>query len=501
MCALETSEFDVVVVGGGTAGAVVASRLSEDPSISVCLIEGGPSDLGDDRVLRLRRWLSLLESEYDYAYPTVPQPRGNSHIIHSRARVLGGCSSHNTMISLRPLPGDLADWVAAGATGWSYDEMVPFWQRLLTHIVPVAERNPLVSDFVTAGAKALGVPVVEDFNAGPYPDGTGLFPVGYHPETGIRSSSSVAYLHPVLDRPNLTVRTNTWASRLDMRGDRVTAVRTSAGRITGRRFVLSAGAIDTPRLLLLSGIGPAGDLRALGIAPQLDLPGVGEHLLDHPESLILWEASRPVPPESAMDADAGLFVNRYGGDRPDLMFHLYQIPFALHTARLGYDVPEHGFGMTPNVPRPRSEGRMWLVDANPATKPALDFRYFTDPDGYDERTIVDGLRIAREVAATEPFASWIGREIAPGPDVRTDAELSAYGRAVHHTVYHPAGTCRMGAAADPMTVVDPGLRLKGVANTWIADASVFPAMTTVNPMVTVLMIAEKAAELMRGDRR
>jgi choline dehydrogenase-like flavoprotein len=171
----------------------------------------------------------------------------------------------------------------------------------------------------------------------------------------------------------------------------------------------------------------------------------------------------------------------------------------VHTERLGYDVPRHGFGMTPNIPRPRSTGRLWLTDANPATKPALDFGYFTDPDGYDEQTIVDGLRIAREVAATEPFASWITREIAPGPELRTDQELSAYGRAVHHTVYHPAGTCRMGADDDPLAVVDPRLRLRGFANVRIADASVLPTMTSVNPVVAVLMIGERAADLIAQD--
>jgi choline dehydrogenase-like flavoprotein len=228
-----------------------------------------------------------------------------------------------------------------------------------------------------------------------------------------------------------------------------------------------------------------------------DLPGVGEHLLDHPESLILWEATGPVPPESVMDSDAGLFVRRDTSDpRPDLMFHLYMIPFTFNTERLGYDVPQYGFGMTPNVPRPQSVGRMWLVDADPATKPALDFRYFTDPDGYDEQTIVDGLKIAREVAATEPFKSWIAREIAPGPAVQSDEELSAYGRAVHHTVYHPAGTCRMGADTDELAVVDPELRLRGFSNVRVADASVLPVMTTVNPVVTVLLIGERAADLL-----
>ncbi|AGZ41969.1 GMC family oxidoreductase [Actinoplanes friuliensis] len=502
MPALHTDEFDVVVVGGGTAGAVVASRLSADPGVRVCLVEGGPSDVGDDRVLQLRNWLNLLETEYDYDYPTVEQPRGNSHIRHSRARVLGGCSSHNTMISFVPPPGDFADWVAAGATGWSWDEMQTYWQRLAVQIQPVAakDRNPLTEAFVASCHTALGVPVHEDFNTKPFADGTGFFPVAYYPETGVRSSSSVAYLHPYLDRPNLTVLTETWASRLDVDGDRVTGVRvTRDGHeevVRGAEYVLCAGAIDTPRLLLLSGIGPATDLRDLGIEVALDVPGVGEHLLDHPESLILWESTRPIPPQSAMDSDAGLFVRRDTGDeRPDLMFHLYQLAFTVNTKRLGYDVPEHGFGMTPNIPRPRSVGRLWLTSADPSVKPALDFGYFTDPDGYDEQTIVDGLRIAREVAATEPFKSWIAREIAPGPHLQTDEELSAYGRAAAHTVYHPAGTCRMGAISDDLAVVDPELRLRGCTNVRIADASVFPTMPSVNPVVAVLMIGERAADL------
>jgi choline dehydrogenase-like flavoprotein len=496
---LETIEFDVVIVGGGTACSVVASRLSADPGVRVCLIEGGPSDVGDERVLQLRNWLNLLETEYDYDYPIVAQERGNSAIRHSRARVLGGCSSHNTMISFLPPPSDFADWVAAGATGWSYDEMLPYWKKLAVNIVPVAEkdRNPLAIDFVTACHAALGVPVVDDFNAAPFTDGAGFFSVAYHPGTGVRSSSSVAYLHPHLDRPNLTIMTETWAAHLDP-ATGVTVHGADGAKIIKARheYVLSAGAIDTPRLLLLSGIGPAADLAALGIDVVADLPGVGEHLLDHPESLILWEAGRPIPPMSAMDSDAGLFVRRDPiADRPDLMFHLYQIPFTVNTERLGYEVPEYGFGMTPNVPRPLSVGRLTLADADPATKPLLDFRYFTDPGGYDEQTIVDGLRLAREVAATEPFASWIAREIAPGPALRSDAELAAYGRAAHHTVYHPAGTCRMGAAGDELAVVDPELRLRGFPNVRIADASVLPTMTSVNPVVAVLLIGERAADL------
>jgi choline dehydrogenase-like flavoprotein len=502
------SAYDYVIVGGGTAGCVLAARLSEDPDCRVCVIEGGPSDVGDDRILRLRNWINLLGSEFDYGYTTVEQPRGNSHILHSRARVLGGCSSHNTLISFLPLPQDLDDWVAHGCTGWDPATILAYRDRLRTQIVPVAEadRNPIAKDFVTAAARALGVPVIDDFNAASFVDGTGFFSLAYQPEGNLRSSASVAYLHPVLDRPNLTLRLETWAHQLltDASG-RLTrvAVRGADGQEAvvraERELLLCAGAIDTPRLLMLSGIGPADDLRGLGIDVRADLPGVGENLLDHPESVIVWETAGPLPPNSAMDSDAGLFLRRdTGQSRPDLMFHFYQVPFTVNTERLGYPVPEHGVCMTPNVPRARSTGRMWLRSADPAEQPALDFRYFTDPEGHDERTIVDGLKVAREVAATDPLRGWLVREVAPGPHITSDADLSEYGRRAAHTVYHPAGTCRMGAEDDLMAVCDPQLRVRGLDGVRIVDASVFPTMPTINPMVTVLLAAERAADLLTG---
>jgi choline dehydrogenase len=495
--------YDYVIVGGGTAGAIVAARLSEDADVSVCLIEAGPSDVGNDDVLLLRRWLGLLEGPLDLGYTTTLQPRGNPHIVHSRACVLGGCSSHNTQIFFKPFPGDWQDWVDRGAAGWEPAGMETYYDRLQTkhQIVAGKDQNPLLVDWIPAAAEAAGVQRDPDWNAGPFRDGVGFLDVGYDPETGVRSSSSVAYLHPIMGRrPNLTVKVETWVRRVNLEGGRAASVTTDAGEVrAGREIVLCAGSVDTPRLLLLSGIGPADDLRELGIDVQHDLPGVGENLIDHPESIIIWELNRPLPPEGVMDADCALFVNRLGADdRPDLMYHTYQLPFTFNTERLGYPVPEHVICMTPNIPRSRSVGRLWLLSSNPAVKPALDFRYFTDPDDYDERTIVDGLKIAREVAATEPFAGWLKREVAPGLDVRTDEELSRYGRAVHHTVYHPSGTCRMGAADDDGAVVDPQLAVRGIEGLSIADGSIFPTMPTVNPMVATFMIGEKAADLVRA---
>ncbi len=507
----DEAAYDYVVVGGGTAGSVLAARLTEDPDVRVCVVEGGPSDVGDERILRLRNWINLLDSEFDYGYTTEEQPRGNSHILHSRARVLGGCSSHNTLISFLPLPQDLEEWVAGGCTGWGPEVLLPYRDRLRNTIVPVAEadRNQAARDFVTAASKALDVPVVDDFNAAPFAEGAGFFSLAYDPRTGYRSSASVAYLHPVLDRSNLTLLLETWAYRLlpDAAG-RLTRVRvrradgTLAVLRAEREILLCAGAVDSPRLLMLSGVGPAQELRRHGIDVVADLPGVGENLLDHPESVILWETRGPLPPNSAMDSDAGLFLRREAGtDRPDLMFHFYQVPFTVNTERLGYPVPRHGVCMTPNVPRARSVGRMWLRSSDPDDKPALDFRYFTDPSGYDERTIVDGLRAARRIAATEPLRSWLVREVAPGSELETDRELSEYGRSVAHTVYHPAGTCRMGAADDSMAVLDPQLRVRGVEGLRVVDASVFPTMPTINPMVTVLLVAERAADLLTGEAR
>lgn len=497
--------YDVVVVGGGTAGSVIAARLTENAERSVAVIEGGPSDVGNDMVLQVRRWQELLGSELDYDYPTVEQPRGNSHIRHSRARVLGGCSSHNTLISFLPLPADLDEWEARGCEGWGYDAMLTYYDRLQNRIAPVAQkdRNRIAEDFVSSAATALGVPEVDDFNAKPFRDGAGFFNVAYDPETGMRSSASVAYLHPVLDRPNLTLLLETWAYGLEVApGGRVTGVRVRGKDGTEQvvrardEVVLCAGAIDTPRLLLLSGVGPAGDLRELGIDVVADVPGVGENLLDHPESVVVWETAGPLPPNSVMDSDAGLFVRREpDAELPDLMFHFYQVPFTANTERLGYPVPEHGVCMTPNIPRPKSVGRLWLTSADPSVKPALDFGYFTDPEAYDEKTIVDGIRIAREVAATAPLRDWLVREVAPGVEVQSFEELSAYGRRAAHTVYHPAGTCAMGPLDDPTAVVDPQLRVRGLQGLRVADASVFPTMTTVNPMVAVLMVGERAAEL------
>ena len=501
--------FDYVVVGGGSAGAVVAARLSEDPDTSVCLLEWGDSDVGNDDVLLIRRWLGLLEGPIDLAYHTTLQPRGNAHIVHSRAKVLGGCSSHNTMIWFKPFPGDWEDWVRAGATGWDNDTIDPYYARIPGphQIVGPADRNAILHDWIKACASALGVTPDVDWNAAPYSNGAGFLDVGYNSATGVRSSSSRDVPAPDLgSRSNLDTQTRYPRDAARVQG------RAGGGRprrARRRRTRPDRGSQGDRRLLRFGRLAAAPDvlgdrtaqeLEDLGIDVVHDLPGVGENLIDHPESIIIWKLKRPMGPEGCMDADCALFVNRLGrDDRPDLMYHTYQLPFTFNTERLGYEVPEDRWCicMTPNIPRSHSKGRLYLLSRNPEIKPALDFRYFTDEGAYDEQTIVDGMKIARQVAAEGPFADWIEREIAPGEALTTDDELSTYGRAVHHTVYHPSGTCRMGAADDDLAVVDPELRVRGIEGLSVVDGAIFPSMPTVNPVVATFMIGERASELIR----
>lgn len=381
-------------------------------------------------------------------------------------------------------------------------------------------RNQLCKDWVESCSTALEIPVIHDFNreiqnTGALKTGVGFFSVSYNPDDGRRSSASVAYIHPILrgdeKRPNLTILTDTWVSRVNVANSTVTGVDItfqSGIKMTLRakkETILCAGAVDTPRLLLLSGIGPRDQLLSLNIPVIKDVPGVGHNLLDHPETIIMWELNRPVPPnQTTMDSDAGIFLRREpikGEDEAaDVMMHCYQIPFCLNTARLGYDTPIDAFCMTPNIPRPRSKGQLYLTSSDPSMKPALDFKYFTDPEGYDAATIVAGLKAARRVAQQEPFKSWLKREVAPASSVTTDEALSEYGRKVAHTVYHPAGTTKMGnLSKDEMAVVDPKLRVRGLKGVRIADAGVFPVMTSANPMMTVLGIGERAAEMIAEE--
>ena len=438
--------FDYLVIGGGASGAIVARRLAEDGRSSVCLLEAGPSDEGLDQILDLKRNPELYGGAYDCDYAIESQARCNSLIRQGRARILGGCTSHNQGIAFRALDHDLCSWEAGGATSWGPAGTRPYFDRLETrvHIDRPTAGNPVSAAFIEAGQQA-GFPLIR-FGDG-VRDGVGWFEISVR--DGIRQSSSVAYLHP-LSRlpPTLTVMTETEARRIlfDHSGA-AREVESNRGTVRARREILvCAGVFDTPKLLMLSGIGPGAHLRAMGIPVVADLPAVGEHLLDHPFSQILYEATRVVPRETLNNfSDAAMFATiERGAAAPEVMFHFLIPAYERLVRYLGYPVAEDNFAIGVNVSRAVSEGQVRLRAPDPAAPPVIDPRYLTDPDGYDERMLLAGLKLAREVAGRPALAAWIKRELMPGPEISDDDALADYARRALDTSYTPGGHLQDG---------------------------------------------------------
>lgn len=508
------TDADYLIVGGGTAGCIVAARLSEDPGVRVTVVEPGPTDADEPRALDIRRWAEMLEGEYDLDYRSVAQQRGNSHIRQARMRILGGCSTANTMITWRPLPADLDEWAALGADGWDAATVNRYYDRIAAPITPVStvDQNPYVADVVTSARTALDLPARTAWNSDPdfaeTGRGAGFFEIGYTPETHLRSSTSVHYLHEAIrTRPNLRIRHGLQAVKVLVENGRAVGVVVRDGDggeselRAARETVLCCGAVDTPKLLQLSGIGPTTVLAAAGVEVVVDSPGVGENLMDHAEGLIVWEARRDVPSTCATGWDAGAAVRLHddGPARPDVLMHFPVEAVADHAVTYGTELPERIVSIAPNVAKPKSRGRVWITTDDAAAAPSIDYGYFTDPDGADEATLIAGIRLARRIAAQSPMSDWIGPEVFPGARLTTDEELSAPLRATHQTVYHVSGTCRMGAADDPMAVVDSRLRVRGVAGLRVVDASVFPTIPSVNPVGTIMTVAERASDLIAED--
>lgn len=515
--------FDYVVVGGGSAGAAVAARLSEDPDVTVGLLEAGPHDGDHDVVLQLDRWMELLESGFDWDYPIEPQENGNSFMRHARAKVLGGCSSHNSCIAFWAPAEDLDEWAHThGAAGWESQHTFPLYTRLESnedegplhghdgpvHLMNIPPADPCGVALLDACAEA-GIPRAQ-FNTGETViRGANFFQINRKSD-GTRSSSSVSYLHPIADRENLTILTDAWVRELEFDASGactgVHVVDNAFGRASriaaNREVILSAGAINTPQLLMLSGIGPREHLEEHGIPVRVDAPGVGSNLQDHPEGVVQWESKRPMVRESMQWWEIGIFADTEEGlDRPDLMMHYGSVPFDMHTYRAGYPTADEMICLTPNVTHARSRGTVRLRSRDFRDKPRVDPRYFTDAEGHDMRVMIAGIRTAREIMAQPAMAEWAGPELAPGREAQTDEELAAYVRATHNTVYHPVGTVRMGAADDAGSPLDPQLRVKGVTGLRVADASVMPEIVTVNPNITVMMIGEKCADLIRAGEK
>lgn len=484
---------DYLIIGGGVAGCIIARRLAERTAGRIILVEAGRSDEGDPAACDLSR-LDEQTAAYEWGFRAAPLPGAGAELDYSRARILGGCANHNDCAFLIPPDSDFDRWAAEGAAGWGAAAVRPYFQRIeeRVHVERRPPRNPVSEAFVAAG-RELGLEEVafrDEIRAG-----VGWFPL--NARGAVRQSTSAAYLHPLAGLPrHLEVWTETFVERVGIEAGVATGALTSRGPIQARReVILTAGAIQTPQLLLLSGIGPGAELRALGIGVVADCPGVGRHLLDHVAAAVVWDLDRPVPAWALTPFEAVLLLQvDADAPAPDALFHFGLRVREKYGAdpRLGGAV--HGVKASPNVARARSQGSLRLASADPRAAPVIALDYFSDPDGYDLRILLAALKFARRIGGTRAMQALGAREVAPGPGAVRDADLIGHIRRTCETVYHPCGTARMGAAGDRGTVVTPDLRVLGVGRLRVCDASVFPSMVTVNIANTVMMVAEKAAD-------
>ena len=494
----DTTDCDYLVVGGGAAGCIVARRLAEHAGNRVILLEAGKVDEGDPLAIDLSR-LEEQDESYDWGYRAHPLAGSAQQIFYNRAKMLGGCANHNDCAFLVPPANDFDDWVAHGADGWDLAGNAAAFSRLEArlHIESSPPGNALSRAFIDAN-KSMGLPELnlrEQLGAG-----TGWFPL--NARGVLRQSSSVAYLHPLAALPdNLQVRCETLATRLLFAEGRVIGADTEHGRIhAAREVILCGGSINTPQLLLLSGIGAGAELQDLGIPVRHDLPGVGKNLLDHVAANLACELHEPAPAWQLTPCESTALI-RVDADAPtpDVLFHYVLMLRDKYSNVDHYGTIEHGVKLSPNVARPRSRGSLRLLSPDYRDAPKIDLNYLSDAEGYDRRILTAALRYARELVATPALSAFIAREVLPGAEVQLDDEWLDYLRATAETVYHPSGTCRMGRTDDPLSVVTPDLRVKGVAGLRVADASVFPSMVTVNICNTVMMIAERAAQMILQD--
>lgn len=531
---MSAGEFDYLVIGAGSAGAAVAARLGEDPGATTCVLEAGghdshpffhvPSFVAAAIGLKASNWQFATEPQAGMAGRRIGVPRG---------RVLGGSGAINGMVYFRGHPTDYDDWSDAGCKGWSYREVLPYFTRTERNedfpagvfhgtegpinVKLVDNPNPLNYAFMDALGE-LQFPACPDFN-GPDPEGYGRRQglIG----GGRRQSTWQQMLRPALERGNVHVQTQARVARIVVENGRATGVELTDGRVirARREVVLSAGTVQSPQILLLSGIGPAEHLREHGIAVVHDLPGVGANYHDHVASPLHMETADPtsygiswkVLPRDILHGLQYLLTRKgpLAGNvfesvaflrtdpsltRPDVQF-VFQPAKRLTNPRVPFPLG-HGYAISPVGLYPKSRGTLRLASADPSAAPLIDPNLLGEPE--DILPLIRALKIARRAFAAQPFARYKGTEVAPGPDCQSDEEWDAYIRETGYTVHHPVGTCRMGDPADSATVVDPQLRLKGVAGLRVADASVMPSVIGGNTNAPCVMIGERAADFILG---
>ncbi len=530
--------YDYVIVGAGSAGCVLANRLSEDEGCSVLLLEAGKRDTYPWIHIPIGYAKTMFHPVHNWKFSTDPDPNLNGRQIYwPRGRTLGGSSSINGLVYIRGQRRDYDEWRDLGNPGWDWNDCLPYFRKLehndlgpsqtrgmmgpvWASKVPGGDR--LVDAFVAA-ATGNGVPEVEDFNTGEQ-EGVGYYQLSTR--RGLRCSAAVAYLKPARGRPNLHVETQAYARRVLFSGRRATGVeyrqggtvRTAQAR---REVLLCAGAVQSPQLLQLSGVGPAALLQEFGIPVLHDLPGVGENLQDHFQVRLMYEVTEPITVNDELNSLAGrvrmglawalrrtgplaLGINKAGmfcralpeeNATPDTQFHVATVS-ADHAAG-----KVHAFsGCTLSVYqlRPESRGSVRICSTDPAEPPSIQANYLSTET--DRRTTVAGVKFARRIAATEPLRHLVKREFRPGPEVGTDDEVLEFCRQYGSTIFHPSGTTRMGPEGEAGSVVDATLRVHGIAALRVVDCSVMPTLVSGNTNVPTMMIAEKAADMIRSGQ-
>jgi choline dehydrogenase len=529
-------EFDYVIVGAGSAGCVLADRLTEDGTATVLLLEFGGSDSSVFIQMPSALSIPMNSPKYDWGYHTEPEPRLNNRRMHTpRGKVLGGSSSINGLVYIRGNAMDFEGWAEDGAQGWAYCDVLPYFKKAETRAEGADEyrggegklhttygplKNPLYNAFIEA-AKQAGYPATSDVN-GYQQEGFGRMDMTAY--KGRRWSAANAFLKPAKNRPNLTIHSHSLASRIIFEGKDAVGVAYRRGGIettarARREVILSAGSINSPQLLLLSGIGPASQLQALGIPVVADRPGVGANLQDHLEFYFQVACKQPITLYSKMNPLAkaiigarwllrhdglgatnhfescGFIRSRPGIPYADIQYHF--LPVAVR-----YDgraiATQHGFQAHVGPMRSKSRGAITLKSPDPTMPPKIVFNYMSHEDDWVEMRAC--VRLTREIFAQPAFAEFAGDEISPGANITTDEQIDSFIAGAVESAYHPCGTCKMGNPADTMTVVDPETRVVGVNCLRVVDSSIMPRVTTGNLNAPTIMIGEKAADHIRGKQ-